>query len=98
MYLSESPMILLLKQGNRDFFCRISLHYQESPMTYKNQMRYVQKQLIIFRKHNITLTKQMVVVMCAVVFILYAVFFSNVPPIHDFFHELRHAMSIIPCH
>lgn len=67
-------------------------------MTYKSQVRYVQKQLTIFRKHNITLTKQMVVVVCAVVFILYTVFFSNVPPIHDFFHELRHAMSIIPCH
>jgi hypothetical protein len=30
--------------------------------------------------------------------VLYAVFFTNVPPIHDFFHGLRHAMSIIPCH
>jgi hypothetical protein len=29
---------------------------------------------------------------------LYAVFFSNVPTIHDFFHGLRHAMGILPCH
>ena len=67
-------------------------------MTSRSQLRYVQKQVTIFRKHNITLTKQAVVVMCAVGFIVYAVFFSNVPPIHDFFHHVRHAMSIIPCH
>jgi hypothetical protein len=67
-------------------------------MTSKSQWRYVQKQLTIFRKHNITLTKQAIVVVLAVAFVLYAVFFTNVPPIHDFFHGLRHAMSIIPCH
>ena len=67
-------------------------------MTSKQHVKFVQKQLSIFRKHNITLTKQAVVVVLAVAFIVYAVFFSNVPPIHDFFHGLRHAMSIIPCH
>jgi hypothetical protein len=38
------------------------------------------------------------VVVCAVAFVLYAVFFTHVPPIHDFFHGLRHAMGILPCH
>lgn len=67
-------------------------------MTSKQQFKFVQRQLTIFRKHNITITKQAVVVVLAVAFITYAVFFSNVPPIHDFFHGLRHAMGIIPCH
>lgn len=49
-------------------------------MTYKSQVRYVQKQLTIFRKHNITLTKQMVVVVCAVVFILYRCFLAMFRP------------------
>jgi hypothetical protein len=39
-----------------------------------------------------------VIVVLAVAFVLYAVFFSNVPTIHDFFHGLRHAMGILPCH
>jgi hypothetical protein len=26
------------------------------------------------------------------------VFFTTAPSIHDFFHVLRHAMGIIPCH
>ncbi len=67
-------------------------------MTTNHQWQYVQRQLTIFRKHNISLTKQAIVVVLAVGFVTYAVFFSNVPPIHDFFHGLRHAMSIIPCH
>ena len=67
-------------------------------MTSGQQFKFVQRQLTIFRKHNITLTKQAVICVVAVGFITYAVFFSNVPPIHDFFHGLRHAMGIIPCH
>jgi hypothetical protein len=39
-----------------------------------------------------------VVVVLAVGFVLYAVFFSNVPAIHDFFHGVRHAIGILPCH
>ena len=30
--------------------------------------------------------------------ILFCVLFSNYPPLHDFFHELRHSLVIIPCH
>lgn len=67
-------------------------------MTSRQQWRYVQKHLTVLRKHHIPLTKQAVLVVLAVGFVLYAVFFTNVPPIHDFFHEVRHAMSIIPCH
>jgi hypothetical protein len=67
-------------------------------MTQQSQWKYIQRQFTLFRKHHISLTKQAVVVVCVVAFVLYAVFFTNVPPIHDFFHGLRHAMGIIPCH
>jgi hypothetical protein len=30
--------------------------------------------------------------------VLYAMLFTNVPTLHDFFHELRHSLGIIPCH
>ena len=62
------------------------------------EFKYIKRQLHLFRKHNITLTKQAVIVVCAVAFVLYTVFFSNVPTIHDFFQGLRHAMGILPCH
>jgi len=67
-------------------------------MTTIQQFKYIQRQVHLFRKHNITLTKQAIIVVCAVAFVLYAVFFSNVPTIHDFFHGLRHAMGMLPCH
>jgi hypothetical protein len=67
-------------------------------MTARHQFKYIRRQIHLFRRHNITLTKQAVIVVLAVAFVLYAVFFSNAPPIHDFFHGLRHAMGILPCH
>lgn len=30
--------------------------------------------------------------------VLFTVLFTAYPPIHDFFHGLRHALMIIPCH
>lgn len=67
-------------------------------MNTGQQFQYIQRQLHLFRRHNITVTKQAVVVVLAVGFVVYTVFFSNVPAIHDFFHGLRHAMGILPCH
>ena len=30
--------------------------------------------------------------------VLYSIFFSTYPDIHDYFHELRHGLMMIPCH
>ncbi len=30
--------------------------------------------------------------------VLFTALFATYPPIHDFFHGLRHALMIIPCH
>lgn len=30
--------------------------------------------------------------------VLFTLLFTTYPPIHDFFHGLRHALMIIPCH
>ncbi len=64
----------------------------------RRQFTYIRKQLHIFRKHNVSTVQQAVILIAACAFVVYAVFFTNVPTIHDFFHELRHAMGIIPCH
>ena len=67
-------------------------------MRQVEQWRYIRRQVHVLRRHHITLTKQMVIVVLAVAFVLYGVFFTDVPPIHDFFHHVRHAMGILPCH
>ncbi len=30
--------------------------------------------------------------------VIWAVFFSTYPPVHDLFHELRHSLYVIACH
>jgi hypothetical protein len=30
--------------------------------------------------------------------VLYTVLFTTYPPVHDFFHEIRHSLLLIPCH
>jgi hypothetical protein len=62
------------------------------------QFAYIRRQLHIFRRHNITLTTQALILVLACAFVLYAMLFTNVPTLHDFFHELRHSLGIIPCH
>jgi hypothetical protein len=41
---------------------------------------------------------QVAVVLAVVALVIWAMLFSNYPPIHDFFHELRHSLYVIPCH
>ena len=67
-------------------------------MQPSQQFKYIRRQLTIFRRHNISIFKQAIVVVAASGFVMYSVFFTNLPAIHDFFHGLRHALGIIPCH
>ncbi|MEK6248332.1 MAG: CbtB-domain containing protein [Planctomycetales bacterium] len=30
--------------------------------------------------------------------VLHALLFTTYPPVHDYFHELRHSLMAIPCH
>ena len=62
------------------------------------QYRFIRRQFHIFRRHNISIMKQAIVMLAASAFVLYSIFFTNLPAIHDFFHGLRHALGIIPCH
>lgn len=41
---------------------------------------------------------QVAVVLAVVALVVWAMFFTNYLPIHDFFHELRHSLYVIPCH
>lgn len=41
---------------------------------------------------------QMALVLVIVGIVLWAVLFTNYPPLHDAFHELRHALYVVPCH
>ncbi len=64
----------------------------------RRPFRYVRRQLRIFRRHHVSTVQQGLIFIAACTLVLYSVFFTNVPALHDFFHELRHVMGMIPCH
>lgn len=64
----------------------------------KNQYSYIKKQIHIFKKEKTTLVTKALFYTATLQVIAYVVFFTEYPAIHDYFHELRHALSIIPCH
>lgn len=41
---------------------------------------------------------QIAVVLGVVALVAWAMFFTDYPAIHDYFHELRHSLYVIPCH
>ncbi|MDH3603754.1 MAG: CbtB-domain containing protein [Candidatus Tectomicrobia bacterium] len=68
------------------------------PMTRRQQFRFIRRQFYVFRRHNITIVKQALAMIAVTTFVLYSILFTNIPTLHHFFHELRHALGIIPCH
>ena len=49
-------------------------------------------------KLHLTKNLQLTILLAMTAFVLYTVFFSGMAAAHDYFHEVRHALSIIPCH
>ena len=47
---------------------------------------------------SLGLVLQMALLLFVVGVVLWAVLFTTMPVTHDFFHELRHGLFIIPCH
>jgi len=47
---------------------------------------------------TLNMVVQIVLVLAVVAVVTWAVLFTNYPPVHDFFHELRHSLFVIPCH
>jgi hypothetical protein len=56
--------------------------------------RYLYKHI----KLHLTKHVQLLILLAATAFVLYAVLFTTIPAAHNFFHETRHALSIIGCH
>lgn len=47
---------------------------------------------------SLNVVAQVAVVLFVVGVLVWTVLFSNYPAVHDFFHELRHSLYVIPCH
>ncbi len=47
---------------------------------------------------SIRVFTQIGLVLLVAAVVIWAVFFSTYPPVHDLFHELRHSLYVIACH
>jgi hypothetical protein len=66
----------------------------------KNQNIYKQAKihLRLTKTLNLSVFRKGLIVLFIVGMVLYTVLFTTYPPVHDFFHELRHSLMAIPCH
>lgn len=60
--------------------------------------RQARKHVLLTAKLNLSTFSRGTILLAIVGFVLYSVLFSTTPATHDFFHELRHSLMIIPCH
>lgn len=47
---------------------------------------------------SLNIVAQICVVLFIAALVFWTIFFTNYAPVHDFFHGLRHALYVIPCH
>ncbi|MGK0291371.1 MAG: hypothetical protein ACI86H_002839 [bacterium] len=64
----------------------------------KNQNQYIKRQIKVFKKQKTSLLTKAFFYTAIVQMMVYVSLFSEYPAIHDYFHELRHALVIVPCH
>ncbi|MDH5655863.1 MAG: CbtB-domain containing protein [Spirochaetia bacterium] len=64
----------------------------------QNPYKYAKSHLKITRRLNLSVYLKSFIFLVIVGFVLYAVLFSTYAPVHDFFHNLRHGLMMIPCH
>ncbi len=47
---------------------------------------------------NLGLRTQLSLITLTTGLVLWAMFFSDIQPVHDFFHHARHSIGILSCH
>ncbi|WP_141734919.1 CbtB domain-containing protein [Oligoflexus tunisiensis] len=56
------------------------------------------RHLRITRHLKIGLVHKSIITLAIVGLVLYMMLFTTTPIVHDYFHELRHNLMLIPCH
>ena len=60
--------------------------------------KHARKHIRLAKTLNLSTTRKALVLIAIAGVVLYAVLFSSTPAVHDFFHELRHRLMVVPCH
>jgi len=64
------------------------------PTIYTQARRHLR----ITRHLKMGLLQKSFITLAIVGIVLYTMFFTSTPFVHDYFHELRHNLMLIPCH
>lgn len=64
------------------------------PSVYTQARRHLR----ITRKLKLSTSRKALVMLSIIGIVLYTMFFTTMPVVHDYFHELRHSLMMIPCH
>jgi len=64
------------------------------PSVYTQARRHLR----ITRSLKLSTSRKALVMLSIIGVVLYTMFFTTMPVVHDYFHELRHSLMMIPCH
>lgn len=64
------------------------------PTIYTQARRHLR----LSRRLKMGLLQKSFITLAIVGIVLYTMFFTTTPFVHDYFHELRHNLMLIPCH
>ena len=56
------------------------------------------RHLRITRHLKMNVAQKAFITLAIIGVVLYTMFFTTTPIVHDYFHELRHSLMLIPCH
>lgn len=56
------------------------------------------KHIRLLQTLNLSVFTKGAVLLAITGIVLYTVLFTTYPPVHDYFHELRHGLMVVPCH
>lgn len=94
--VSTDPPALFLPLDRANFRSFAHVHKERSGM--QHVFKQTRKHILLTAKLNLSTFSKGIVLLAIAGIVLYSVLFSTTPAIHDFFHELRHSLMIIPCH
>lgn len=60
--------------------------------------KQAKKHINLMQTLNLTVLSKAAILLTITGIVLYAVLFTTYPPVHDYFHEMRHGLMMIPCH
>lgn len=64
------------------------------PTIYTQAKRHLR----ITRHLKMNVAQKALITLAIIGVVLYTMFFTTTPIVHDYFHELRHSLMLIPCH